>query len=282
MGLCGRHCAAVYESARSTLYWGKPAGDCPRRCEGLPHRHIGLAPVECDELPGRDICCHEPDLRAGPGSVWKQARSEVGQEGGIASTPRQQTGQSSHDVDPASYGGPRQAVLGKTRPGQGRQGGWIAAEALSQWSLPAAGACGGDFVELTDDLSDTDPSPQQRSQLRPGGSALDHFGLAHIPAQGPLQLLKGITERFGSQHHAWTTTERSIVDHTMRVVGVVPEVDEVDPEVALSLSYPEDALVQVGPDGLRKEGQDCAAQGALPRRKGEQTRGRPGKGQVGW
>ena len=87
-------------------------------------------------------------------------------------------------------------------------------------------------------------------------------------AVGALQVFNGCKDRFRLQHHAGSAAERSIVDRPVRIQGVVPEVDEVDPEVALGLRDPEDALVQVGPEGRRKEGQDGAAQRCLARNKG--------------
>ena len=67
---------------------------------------------------------------------------------------------------------------------------------------------------------------------------------------------------------ARAAAERSVVDSSVRVQRVVPEVDEVDPEVALSLSDPEDALVQIRPDGVWKECQNGAVQGAPAAKKG--------------
>jgi len=87
-------------------------------------------------------------------------------------------------------------------------------------------------------------------------------------AVSALLVFNGCKDRFRLQHHAGPAAERSIIDRPVRVQGVVPEVDEVDAEVALGLRDPEDALVQVGPDSRRKEGQDGAAQRCLARNKG--------------
>ena len=54
----------------------------------------------------------------------------------------------------------------------------------------------------------------------------------------------------------------------MGVQSVVPEVDEVDLKVALGLSNPEDALVQIRPDGFWKECQNGAVHSAPAAKKG--------------
>ena len=63
----------------------------------------------------------------------------------------------------------------------------------------------------------------------------------------------------------------------MGVVGMIPEVDQVDSEVTLGLCNPEDALVQIGPEGRRKECQDGAMQGLGRKQRENRLGSGPGR-----
>ena len=127
----------------------------------------------------------------------EQSLAQIGQEARIAPTTWQQASQTSQGVDPASYGGPSQAALGEARPRKGRERWRVIAKSPSQWSLSGAsagsgaGASGSAYVELVDDLGNTQAGSKQGRHLGSGGSALDDRSVAHIPAQSSLQLIKG-------------------------------------------------------------------------------------------
>ena len=107
-----------------------------------------------------------------------------------------------------------------------------------------------------------------RALLREGLAPWAEQDLVERPVTG-FHILDCVKDRFGLQHHAGTAAERSIVDRAVRVRREGAEVDEFDSELSLRLRNPEDALLQVGPDGSWKERQNGAEHGAWPRRKGE-------------
>ena len=79
------------------------------------------------------------------------------------------------------------------------------------------------------------------------------------PPETPVTRLEpfdGFGDRFGTQQHAGSATERPVVDAAMAIAREVAEVDALDPDLALLLGYAQDALRGVGLDGFWEQGQD--------------------------
>jgi hypothetical protein len=76
------------------------------------------------------------------------------------------------------------------------------------------------------------------------------------PAVLLLEPLDALDDRLGSEDHAGSAPEGTVVDRSVAVAGEVPEIDQQDPREALLPGHREDALPDVGFQGLGEQGQD--------------------------
>ena len=120
------------------------------------------------------------------------------------------------------------------------------------------------------DSARADLSEYSDANIRFHGMILQMSGCALLAkmAEGLFVHMRAVRRRAMAEGDR---AERSVVDGSVWVGREVPEVDKLDPELPLRLRDPEDALVQIGPDGLRKERQDHAEHGVLSRRKGREA-----------
>src|SRR5690606_24981497 len=81
-----------------------------------------------------------------------------------------------------------------------------------------------------------------------------------------------VKDRFRLEHHPGATAERAVVHRPVRVGCVIPEVDQLGPQLAFFVRDPQDALRQIRPDGLWKERQDRAEHEDSAAERAEQRR----------
>ena len=102
-----------------------------------------------------------------------------------------------------------------------------------------------------------------------------------VERSGPFGFFNSFKDRVRLEHHARATSEGPIIDFPMRVTGVVAKIDQLDPELPLTLRDAQNALVQIGSDSLWKERQNRTEHGVSPRRKASSVEIRKGSVKVG-